>query len=110
MQCQYIACTNIGVHSCSQCGKLVCGKHAHISSGHTVSVKCESCWQIEQQAKEKQYEADKKSQKGGCLTAVLGIVSFIISLVFMANEGSMGVYDWRIWVFLITGIILFFIG
>jgi hypothetical protein len=72
MVCQYPGCVNIGVHSCSVCGKLVCGKHAPIAD---IYPKCTTCWQAEVQAKAKKEEEGMKLANKGCLIVLLGIAA-----------------------------------
>lgn len=40
MTCQHGGCGNIGVHSCSKCGRLMCGMHATVSG---YNIECTSC-------------------------------------------------------------------
>lgn len=65
-QCQYPGgCSNIGAHSCSTCGILVCGKHAQLSA---CQVECANCLQarLRREQEQRNFEsiARSKSQKG----------------------------------------------
>lgn len=44
--CGYQGCANPGVNSCSECGRLRCGKHSRLSQSFgsgSISVGCQSC-------------------------------------------------------------------
>lgn len=48
-QCQRANCEKAGVHSCRDCGKLVCGKHALFAD---FRFRCQSCYPISKQIRE----------------------------------------------------------
>ena len=57
-QCQYPGgCSNIGIHSCSTCGILVCGKHAQLSP---YKVECVNCQQARLKDEAKAAEARQR--------------------------------------------------
>jgi hypothetical protein len=110
MQCQYSAgCTKIGVHSCSSCGNLVCGKHAPITGSR---VRCEDCdlpirqaearqaqelerrRQVEAQEQEKRRQAWEnapwwKKLDDGCITAMVGLGILVFGAILCPVIGTM---------------------
>lgn len=88
MQCQYVGCTNIGVYSCSNCGKLVCGKHAHVyvnAAPHCVDCRLqhERMMTGGQTYAEQRYEGDRIANKG-CRSIFMSIPVLIIAGVLIA--------------------------
>ena len=103
MQCQYSGCTNIGVHSCSSCGKLVCGMHAHI---FTYFVRCEACdLPIRQAAAKKKAEEERAASKG-CSIALIGLtisaLGIILTFVVAGGVGDIALFGL---LFLLGGLI-----
>lgn len=86
MQCQYGTCTNIGVHSCASCGKLVCGMHAPIAGSYPI---CTSCWRERQQVKQMQEKASDKITSKGCLVFVIGAAALVLAAVL---SGGLSMY------------------
>lgn len=84
MECQYSDCTNIGIHSCSECGKLVCGKHAHIYAGLGF-LRCESCEQTYwQPLNERKVRAGRTAIRG-CLLLPVGLALLAIGIAIQAG-------------------------
>ena len=81
MECQYYGCTNIGVHSCSNCGKLVCGKHAEVLTGYTVSIKCKACLQVERHTRAVEEAERKQEESTGCTISSIGLGILVLGVV-----------------------------
>jgi hypothetical protein len=70
MACGYQGCSNPGVHSCSECGRLRCGKHASVSQSFgsgSISVNCQSCHDarvVKAEASARQlYQEDRETRR-----------------------------------------------
>ena len=80
MKCQVSGCTNIGVHSCSSCGTLVCGMHGDISGERgQVQVRCSIC----------RYKALNQSsslsdeEERGCMTVFYAFGLFGVGIILL---------------------------
>ena len=103
MQCQYMNCTNIGVHSCSNCGLFVCGKHAHLEHSGDV-VRCENCWSTIQQA-------EGKRQNRGCTILAISVGFAILGVILALTHAGEGGPVKGIWLLpVLIAIILFVVS
>lgn len=76
MECQYSGCTNVGIHSCESCGKLVCGKHMSWQPSNMGRIPyCTTC----AQRSDEQYS--KSSGGCGLMFLALPLAFFGVSLL-----------------------------
>ncbi len=69
-QCSYSSCENPGVHSCRQCGTLVCGMHQ-------VGASCRSCVEYGQR------DFERKGGGTAFIGMLCGIGGFFLGLVLV---------------------------
>lgn len=112
MQCQYGTCTNIGVYSCSSCGKLVCGKHEVHSALGSYPL-CLTCWGERQQEREIKEKADNKIMSRGCLVFLVGAAALVLAAVLshgLSMDGGLALLGMAGTATAIIGAIIFLVG
>ncbi len=83
MQCQNPGCVNIGVHSCSLCGKLVCGMHVDEFFPGSRGLRCSSCGAEWRERKRISDKAEAERSEPGCNTALIGSGLFVVGVIFL---------------------------
>ncbi len=90
MQCQIEpGCTNVGVHSCDQCGLLACGKHAELRGMQPPL--CATCYAPIRANERSDAKMANGCVGGGCLFMVLGLaIAAILGTTEFGVAGIIG--------------------
>jgi hypothetical protein len=84
--CQIASCSNIGVYSCSGCGKLFCGVHGRLRSAWSEDLNphCDYCVQS---IRTEEKKGSRQLIGGGCLIFIVGVVILAICIPLEAWIG-----------------------
>lgn len=100
MKCQYSgSCVNVGIHSCSKCGKLFCGKHADVNaSTYGIHVSCTDC----RLAAQNQLSAPMGA---GCWTMLTAPLIIIAGVYWALASGLNAGGGWVITLGIVVGVV-----